>query len=90
MIEAARLRVTGLVFERRAIMVRDGEGGKDRVVTLPDALIIPLRRHVANRKPAHEQDLADGFGSVYLPHALERKYPSAPKEWGWGDRSLRP
>jgi hypothetical protein len=63
--------------------VRDGKGRKDRVVTLPDALILPLRRHLASVRNVHEKDLGDGFGTVYLPHALARKYPNAPKEWGW-------
>jgi integron integrase len=83
LMEAVRLRIKDLDFERHAIVVRDGKGGKDRIVTLPDELIVPLRRHVANRKTGHEKDLADGFGTVYLPYALERKYPGAPTEWGW-------
>lgn len=81
--ESVRLRVKDLDFEHRAILVRHGKGGKDRVVTLPDELIIPLRRHIDNRRTLFEQDKAAGCGTVYLPFALDRKYPNAPKEWGW-------
>jgi integrase len=52
-------------------------------VTLPDALLIPLQRHLSSVKNTHEKDLADGYGQVWLPHALARKYPRAPAEWGW-------
>ena len=83
LMEAVRLRVQDLDFPHRAILVRNGKGGKDRVVTLADELITPLKRHLESVKTAHEKDLADGFGAVYLPFALERKYPAAPTEWGW-------
>ncbi|GAB4362007.1 MAG: integron integrase IntIA [Gammaproteobacteria bacterium] len=83
LMEAIRLRVKDIDFAHRAIYVRDGKGGKDRVVTLPDDLIGPLRRHLATRRDLFEQDKRAGFASVYLPHALERKYPNAPFEWGW-------
>ncbi len=83
LMECLRLRVMNLDFLQRAIYVRSGKGGKDRVVTLSDELIVPLQRHLANRRQVHDKDLADGFGSVYLPYALARKYPNAPTEWGW-------
>jgi integron integrase len=83
LMESVRLRVKDLDFEHRAVVVRNGKGGKDRVVTLPDELIVPLRRHLENRRTVFEKDKADGRGSVYLPYALERKYPNAPWEWGW-------
>ena len=83
LMETVRLRVKDLDFDHRAIFVRNGKGGGDRVVTLPDELIVPLRRHLQSTRLLHEKDLADGFGEVYLPHALARKYPSAPKEWAW-------
>ncbi len=82
-LESMRLRVKDLDFPHRAILVRNGKGGKDRVVTLSDDLIVPLQRHLENRKTLFEQDVQQGFGNVYLPHALVRKYPSAPTEWGW-------
>ncbi len=83
LLESVRLRVKDLDFDRRAVYVRDGKGGKDRVVTLPDELIEPLRRHLANRRTLFEQDRRAGRGTVYLPHALDRKYPNAAREWGW-------
>ncbi len=72
LMESLRLRVKDLDFDRRAIYVRSGKGGKDRVVTLPDDLITPLRRHLATVKNVHEKDLSDGCGEVYLPYALVR------------------
>jgi len=83
LLESVRLRVKDLDFSHRAIFVRDGKGGKDWVVTLPDDLIVPLQRHLENRRTWLEGDTRDGFGTVSLPHALARKYPNAPKEWGW-------
>lgn len=81
--ECIRLRVKDIEFEHHVIFVRSGKGGKDRVVTLPDALQLPLQRHLSSVKNIHEKDLHDGFGQVWLPHALARKYPGAPGEWGW-------
>ena len=83
LMECIRLRVKDLDFDHRAIFVRDGKGAKDRVVTLPDELIPVLRRHLEAVCNIHRKDLADGVGTVFLPHALERKYPHAPAEWGW-------
>jgi integron integrase len=83
LMECIRLRVKDIEFDHRAIFVRAGKGAKDRVVTLPDALLIPLQRHLSSVKNTHEKDLADGYGQVWLPHALARKYPRAPAEWGW-------
>jgi integron integrase len=83
LMECLRLRVMNLDFGHRCVFVMNGKGGKDRVVTLPDDLIIPLQRHLANRKTLHERDLAEGYGTVYLPYALERKYPNASSEWAW-------
>jgi integron integrase len=83
LLESVRLRVKDLDFEHHAILVRDGKGGKDRVVTLPDELVIPLKRHLATRRTLFERDCADGVGTVYLPYALARKYPNAPSQWAW-------
>ena len=83
LLESVRLRVKDLDFPHRAIVVRDGKGGKDRIVTLPDELITPLERHLANRKTAFERDCAAGTGTVFLPFALARKYPNAESEWAW-------
>ena len=65
----------------RQILVRDAKGGKDRVTILPNSLIKPLRVQLVTAKQLHEQDLVDGYGTVYLPYALERKYPHANQEW---------
>jgi integron integrase len=83
LLESVRLRVKDLDFDHRAILVRDGKGGKDRVVTLPDELVVPLKRHLENRRTAFERDCAQGVGTVYLPYALARKYKNAPSEWAW-------
>jgi integron integrase len=83
LLEALRLRVTDLDFERRAIIVRDTKGDEDRVTMLPDSLIEPLKEHLQRVKRLHEEDLARGYGAVYLPDALARKYPNAEREWLW-------
>jgi len=83
LLEGVRLRVADLDFAHRALRVRHGKGRKDRVVTLPDDLVLPLQRHLEGRKTLFERDRAGGHGSVYLPHALARKYPNAASEWGW-------
>lgn len=83
LLESVRLRVKDLDFPHRAVLVHDGKGRKDRVVTLPDELITPLRRHLQWRRNLFEQDQRKGCASVYLPHALAQKYPNAPQEWGW-------
>ena len=81
--ECLRLRVKDVDFEYRQIVVRDGKGAKDRVTMLPGSVIEPLRAHLARVRELHEEDLARGLGDVELPHALARKYPRAPCEWGW-------
>jgi len=83
LMESVRLRVKDLDFEHRALLVRDGKGGKDRAVTLPDELLEPLQRHLAARRNLFDRDMADGRAGVWLPHALARKYPAAAREWGW-------
>jgi integron integrase len=81
--EALRLRVDDFDFERRCIVVRNGKGGKDRVVTLADELVKPLKGHLANRRTQWERDRDNGVAGVFLPYALERKYPKAGIEWPW-------
>lgn len=96
LMECLRLRVMNFDFQHRAIYIINGKGGKDRIVTLPDEIILPLQRHLESVKATHEKDLADGCGAVYLPYALARKYPNAAKAWGWqyvfpaGRRSIDP
>jgi integron integrase len=81
--ECLRLRVKDVVFERGEILVRDGKGAKDRVTMLPESLVSPLRIHLERVRELHRQDLAAGHGEVYLPFALDRKYPGAGREWMW-------
>jgi integron integrase len=81
--ECLRLRVKDVDFENDQITVRDAKGMKDRVTMLPDNLKPHLRDHLERVRLVHQGDLADGYGRVYLPYALERKYPKASVEWGW-------
>ena len=81
--EAVRLRVKDVEFAMKQITVRSGKGDKDRVTTFAGSMIPLLQNHLQKVKALHEQDLARGHGAVYLPNALERKYPSANREWGW-------
>lgn len=83
LMECLRLRLKDLDFGYLQIVVRDGKGQKDRVTMLPQAMVEPLKRHLEHVRALHQQDLREGFGAVYLPDALERKYPQAAKEWGW-------
>lgn len=81
--ECLRLRVKDVDFSRREILVREGKGFKDRLTMLPASLVEPLKAHLVKVKSLHAQDLADGYGEVFMPMALDKKYPSAGKEWGW-------
>jgi integron integrase len=83
LMEGVRLRVGDVDFGNGRIIVRNGKGGKDRVVPLPTSLVGPLRAQLEQVRRLHEDDLAAGAGSVYLPHALARKSPNAPREWVW-------
>lgn len=77
------MRVKDVDFGYARITVRDGKGAKDRVTMLPVNLAAPLQRHLDKVKAQHEQDAEVGFGEVYLPEALERKYPAAARSWVW-------
>ena len=83
LMECLRLRVKDIDFGNHQIIVRDGKGEKDRVTMLPDALIPELQTHLKTVGIIHQQDIKEGYGAVYLPYALARKYPNAPKEWIW-------
>jgi integron integrase len=83
LLECLRMRVKDIDFGYSRIIVRDGKGAKDRVTMLPGRLRAPLKEHLAHAKAVHERDLALGFGSVYLPDALERKYANAHQQWMW-------
>jgi len=81
--EALRLRIQDIDYQMKQIGVRSGKGAKDRITTFPASVIPFLENHIARVKILHEQDLAGGFGAVYLPHALSRKYPNAEKQFNW-------
>jgi integron integrase len=81
--ECVTLRVKDVDFSLRQLVVRRGKGLKDRVALLPASLVEPLTAHLEEVKDQHEQDLAEGAGSVALPRALRAKYPNAPREWAW-------
>jgi integron integrase len=83
LLECLRLRVKDVDLQYLAVIVRDAKGGKERRTMLPVSVAPALREHLEKVKRRHQQDLADGFGSVYLPGALERKLPSASREWAW-------
>jgi integron integrase len=83
LMEALRLRIKDVDFGRNEITIRDGKGGKDRRTMLPRSLVEPLRHEIERARLLHEADLHAGFGAVWLPHALARKYPNAPREIGW-------
>jgi integron integrase len=81
--EAVRLRVQDIDYDRKQISVRSGKGAKDRFTTFPGSIVPLLENHLVNVKIMHEHDLEQGYGCVYLPYALARKYPHAEKEFNW-------
>ena len=83
LMEAVRLRVKDVDFDRREICVRNGKGGKDRRVPLPRKLEVALHEQLEKVRVLHARDLQAGCGEVWLPHALGRKYPNAAREFGW-------
>jgi integron integrase len=83
LMECVRLRVKDIDFERAEILVRDGKGAKDRVTMLPQSLVSPLQDHLRWRRQLFEDDRAKGMATVYLPDALDRKYPNAAVDWSW-------
>ena len=83
LMECLRLRIQDIDFARNEILIRDGKGAKDRITMLPESLKTPLQDHLKKVKALHDRDLADGWGRVQMPTALDRKYPSAPADWRW-------
>ena len=81
--DCLRLRVKDIDFDYKQITVRNGKGNKDRVTILPETVINPLKKHLLDVKELHNNDLKQGYGSVYIPPALSRKYPHADKDLGW-------
>ena len=83
LMECLRLRVKDIDFGMNQIMVRDGKGKIDRVTLLPKSAKLKLIEHLERVKTVHENDLSQGYGKVYLPYALSRKYPNTNRDWGW-------
>jgi integron integrase len=83
LLEGLRLRVKDVEFARREIIVREGKGRKDRITVLPENLIAPLQAQMEVARRIHARDLEAGHGAVYMPDALERKYPASASAWGW-------
>ncbi len=83
LMELARLRVCDIDFDSNMIFIRSSKGDKDRTTILPKSIKEQLKLHLKKVKELHEKDIDAGYGEVYLPNALERKYPNAVKEWYW-------
>ncbi|MFN2510541.1 MAG: integron integrase [Pyrinomonadaceae bacterium] len=83
LMEALRLRVKDIDFSANQLTVREGKGANDRLTMLPQRIQPALREQLLKSRVLHQQDLKEGFGRVYLPFALERKYPHAAREWAW-------
>lgn len=83
LMECVRLRVKDIDFSYKHIVVRNGKGAKDRFTVLPEFLVMPLTLHLQNNKLLHDEYLTKNHGSVYMPFALDKKYPNACTEWAW-------
>jgi integron integrase len=83
LMECARLRVQDIGFDAHFIFIRAAKGDKDRTTVLPEFVKIALQDHIKTVKMLHEKDIAEGHGEVYLPGALDKKYPQAGRSWGW-------
>lgn len=83
LMEAMRLRVKDVDIERRTITIREGKGSKDRTTMLPEQLVKPMREQLDARRKLHDIDLSRGMADVEMPHALERKFPNAGKQFAW-------
>jgi integron integrase len=83
LLECLRLRVKDLDFTYHQITIRNGKGQKDRRTMLPNSLVAPLQTHLEQVQAMHQDDLRQGYGTVFLPDALARKFPNAEREWLW-------
>ena len=81
--ECMRLRVNGMDFDRNLVFVRAAKGDKDRMIPMPLSIREELKTHLERLKELHAKDISMGYGEVHMPEALDRKYPNAPKEFGW-------
>jgi len=83
LMECLRLRMQDLDLQSSTVTVRDGKGNKDRVTMLPSSIKKPLLEHIKKIRKIHENDVKNGYGKVFMPYALSRKYPNASREWRW-------
>ena len=83
LMECLRLRVQDIDLARNEILIRDGKGAKDRITMLPESVKSKLHEHLLEVKRIHARDLAEGWGRVQMPTALDRKYTNAPADWRW-------
>ncbi|MBN2256083.1 MAG: integron integrase [Deltaproteobacteria bacterium] len=83
LMECLRLRIQDVDLQSSTLTVRDGKGSKDRVTMLPSSIKKPLLEHIKKIKKIHENDVENGYGEVFMPYALARKYPNASREWRW-------
>jgi len=83
LMECTRLRVQDIDFDYKQILIRNGKGKKDRVVPLPEKVVVKLKEQITRVRGMHSRDLEAGMGKVYMPVALTRKYPNASKELSW-------
>ncbi len=81
--ECTRLRIKDIDFGMSCVIVRDGKGTKDRATVLPPSIVEPLKKQIAKVEIIHQQDLADGYGRVYMPFRLEQKYPNGAVSLAW-------
>ena len=81
--ELLRLRIQDIDFDHRIVTIHAAKGDKDRTTLLAESLVAPLQQHLQTVKKLYEQDLKEGFGAVWMPDALARKYPKAATEWPW-------
>lgn len=81
--ECLQLRIKDIDLETGVIIVRSGKGDKDRRTILPESLKDPLIKHISDIRPLYEEGRQNGIPEVWLPDALDGKYPNAGKEWGW-------
>jgi integron integrase len=82
-LECVCVRGKAVDCAQHILLVQDGKGEQDRSTMLPETLVAPLQEHLVRVKQLHTTDLAEGYGAVSLPYALERNYPNANREWGW-------
>jgi len=81
--ESLELRIKDIDFGYKQIVVRSSKREKDRTAMLPEKVVEPLKTHLQKVKQIHKEDLKNGYGTVYLPYAIERKYSNAKYDWGW-------